>query len=322
MQIDKIQFKINKFSTKNSIKNLQVGVYKDGEIFRLSNSGNISHQAFELASITKVFTGCAIMIAIEENKISLNTTLEQILSNKFEISDSFKSITIEELLTHCSGLPNLPHLFLEKMQTNPTDPYSVLQKDDVFNYLSLQQTLGKKRYCYSNFGYGLLGLILEHIYVFSYADIMTKKIFDPLNMQFSSIGLSSKTENILEQGYSVEGKETTIWQDDVLAGAGSLISTCDDMMLFIKAHFASNSLKNILNTILLPQTKKMAISWHRQGWLGRIAGYKTYLWHNGCTGGYSSYITLSIEKKTAFLILSSKGIIVDELGMDLLHYVS
>lgn len=322
MQIDKIQSRINKFSVKNSIGNLQVGIYKNGEIIRLSNTGDTSHQAFELASITKVFTACAIMIAINENKISLNSTVQKIFLNKFQISDNFKGITIEELLTHCSGLPNLPHLFLEKMETNPIDPYGILEKEDVFNYLSLEQTLGNKTYRYSNFGYGLLGLILEEIYLSSYAEVMNNKVFIPLNMQSSSIGLNNKTENILEQGYDAKNIDTPIWKDDVLSGGGALISTCDDMMLFIKSHFTSNCLSNILNAMLNPKTKDMATGWHRQGWLGRIAGYKTYLWHNGCTGGYSSYMALSVEKKIAFVILSNKGSIVDELGMDLIYYIN
>jgi serine-type D-Ala-D-Ala carboxypeptidase/endopeptidase len=322
MKIEKIQAQIEQFSTKNTIDTIQGAIYKAGQVCYISNKVKEEPFIFEFASVTKIITAFAISLACDEGKLALHTTLKDVFKSKFNVNSTLSDIQIGEILTHASGLPNLPEIFLEVMKGEEVNPYNCLNKQMVFDYLTNYQNLGSKKYQYSNFGYGLLGIILEQIYAMPFEEIIQKNIFQKIGMINSSFNKPGiHNVNKLIQGHSYNNAEAPIWENYTLTGGGGLLSTTEDFIRFLSQYFSENNYSNVLNNMLVIQNKTMAIGWHRQKLLGRLVGMGSYFWHNGVVGGSSSYTAISKKEDTALIVLANKGISIDSLGFEIISYL-
>lgn len=165
-----------------------LAIVKNGEIVRLGTYGfaNLEHDApvradsvFELASLTKPFTASAIMLLVQDGKVSLEDNLAKYIP---DAPDSWRGITVQQLLTHTSGMP---HSFpFEEDPSNPTE----LTTAQMLDSLRAARLIGPgRRGEYSDPGYFLLGLIIERASGTSYADFLQKRVFDPTGMKASSV---------------------------------------------------------------------------------------------------------------------------------------
>src|SRR5215831_7597500 len=107
-----------------------------------------------LASLTKQFTGMAVMMLAEQHKLSYTDSLSKFFP---EFPPYAQKITIRQLLNHTSGMPDYVGLGLERPGLTNQDVLQALVRQD-----SLQFTPGQK-WEYSNSGYVLLGLIIEKV---------------------------------------------------------------------------------------------------------------------------------------------------------------
>ncbi|MBP6432449.1 MAG: serine hydrolase [Ferruginibacter sp.] len=322
MNTSKLTQRLHKYKEKHNIDTIEIGIVENGVITKISTNGNIESNAFQIASITKIFTALIISIAVKEKLLSFNTTIAQIYKQRHSTFGALGNITIHELLTHCSGLPRIPAELMNIMKHDLNNPYNLISKDDVWQYLLSNPTIGVKKYSYSNFGYGLLSIIIEDVYSQSYNTILKSKIFDVLHMDSSSINPQQNNSKLIIQGYNNLNVHTPVWQDNALSGAGAMISTLDDFIKFINAHFVANPLNEILASQFVVQSKQMCLGWHRQGFLGRLSGLGKYMWHNGTVGGYSSYAAINLVKQKGLIILANKGLIIDDLGYLALSYLN
>lgn len=71
--------------------------------------------------------------------------------------------------------------------------------------------------------------------------------------------------------------------------------------------------------MVLPNTKKMGIGWHKQGWLNWLGGVKDYYWHNGMVGGYYSYAAINSNARKGIILLSNKGVALDIYSLEFLQ---
>lgn len=110
-QEDKTDIAIKEIIQKNNIIGLQLAVIKNNKIVKTGNYGlsNIQNSVlvddetvFSINSITKSFTGVAVMQLVENKKLNLEDPISKYLD---ELPDTWKSITIKQLATHTSGLP-------------------------------------------------------------------------------------------------------------------------------------------------------------------------------------------------------------------------
>ncbi len=241
---------------------------------------------FQLASITKQFTGVAIMMLVEQGKFSLRDPLSKFISD----FPRGNEITIHHLLNHSSGIKsytNLPE-FRTKTRMDMT-PEEIIQ---FFKNLPLEFNPGEK-YGYSNSGYLLLGFIIEQLSGMSYGDFIQKNIFDKLGMKHSYYADSYKIIPNRASGYQLyEGKyENAEYMSTTIPyAAGSLMSTIDDMFLWSKA---------IRNNLLISESsKRIAFTNHRltngkptnygYGWaINEIAGIST-IEHAGGINGFTT----------------------------------
>lgn len=199
----------------NRIVGLSVGIVKDGKLFFNKGYGYTSvdslykvteNTVFHTASITKVFTASAIMQFVERGEIKLNDRLTDHLPD-FKMKDErYKQISIENLLSHSSGLP-----WEHKFKDSPNDSTALELfvadlKDSKLNFSPGEKFDGTT---YSNVGYSILGLIIQRKSGMPYEKYIKKYILAPCQMNNSyfnhkQINREVKAEPIILSGKSKE----------------------------------------------------------------------------------------------------------------------
>ncbi|MFT3796616.1 serine hydrolase [Flavobacterium sp.] len=239
-----------------------------------------------LASITKQFTSVAILLLMEQGKLSLQDPLSKYIADYPRGND----ITIHHLLNHTSGITsftNLPDFGSKKR--NDMSPEEII---DSFKNLPLEFEPGQ-RYAYSNSGYVLLGYLIEKIAGMPYADFIQQFIFDPLGMKNSQYDQHDKLipnrVNGYQPGDSGFQNPEYISMGTVYA-AGALLSTVDDLFLWSKAIHH--------NTLISEKSKQLAFTNHSlkngkhtnygYGWaINELAG-ATSIEHTGGIDGFTT----------------------------------
>lgn len=141
--------------------------------------------SFPTASGGKFFVAIGIMKLIEENKLSLDTKIGDVLS--FDLHQIDKNVTIKELLTHTSGIPNYfdesIHQDYSQLWTDFPN-YKIRTSKDLlplFIHKPMEFTHGD-HFSYNDSGFVLLGIIIEEITKRSFDEYLNEIIFKPLRM--------------------------------------------------------------------------------------------------------------------------------------------
>jgi D-alanyl-D-alanine carboxypeptidase len=153
---------------------------------------------FNLASMNKMFTGIAIAQLAEKNKLSYTDKVVKYLPNLPE--KIFGNITIEQLLTHTSGTGDF------HMMSNFTEIKDTAKTIDSYVALGINEPLlfepGAK-FEYSNYGYILLGAVIEKVSKTSYFDYVKSNIFSIAGMKNTDSYESDKTNENMAIGYAM-----------------------------------------------------------------------------------------------------------------------
>ena len=295
-----------------------------GEAVEIRAAGRASTDAvFEVGSVTKVFTALTLARLTVAGMTGLDEPLADLLPPGAQVPsrDGIK-ITLRHLATHTSGLPRLPTGMLLQALLHPAtpDPYAGCTTDRLLQSLArtrLGATPGR-RFRYSNFGAGLRGLALAYRAGTDYETLIAREIGAPLGL--TDTGVTVPPGRLI-QGHTGRGRPTPPWNLADLAGAGGLRSTAADMVTFLRAQLAGESDP----AIRLTREVKHRINpfaWAHLGWMGRRLharqGGHLQLWHNGGTGGFSSFVGFDPEKSVAVVALSSTQRPVDGPASDLL----
>lgn len=259
---------------------------------------------FELGSITKQFTAAAILMLAERGQISLSDDVTKYLP---DYPTHGRTITIEHLLTHTSGIPSYTGLpeWLPKMREDVT-PQQII---DLFKDKPLEFEPGE-RWLYNNSGYILLGAILEKLTGKTYEDFVEQEIFKPLGMARSAYGSNSEIVPGRVEGY--DQAENGYRRTGYLSmthpyAAGSLISNVDDMARWDEALSSAKllkpaSLERMFTPVNLRSGKSTAYAY---GWaIGEYAGRKV-IEHGGDINGFTTDILRVPEARLLVVILSN-----------------
>ena len=177
---------------KRRIPGLALAVVRNGTVVKMKGYGlaNLDHDVpvtpdtvFELASVTKQFTAAAVMTLVEEGKVQLD---DPILWHLPQGPATWSAITVRHLLTHTSGLPGLEENFKALWPGGPRLYYSTAQLFNAATKDPLSFPAGE-RFRYSDVGYFLLGMIIEHVSGQRYADFLDERFFRPLGMTSTSV---------------------------------------------------------------------------------------------------------------------------------------
>jgi len=171
----------------------------------------------------------------------------------------------------------------------------------MFSYLKhfkIKQPTGKK-YDYSNFGAGLLGILLERIYHKSYQDLISKYIIEPSKLTETDFIVSNATK--IAQGYNEQHQPVAPWNFLAMQGAGALKSSAFDLLTYSKLQLVD--LNKSLNAAI-KLTHRVTFD---DG--TNVVG----------TGGYRSMICVDAEKQLTVVVLTNNATTGDSLGIELIE---
>ncbi|MCD6064791.1 MAG: beta-lactamase, partial [Flavipsychrobacter sp.] len=246
-----IEAEVEKAMRGGLFPGLVVGIYKDGVVF-IKGYGTVNKEAaeipdattaFQIGSISKVFTASLLQSLCDEGVVAMDATLGELIGNLMALSPSVQSVTLRQLVTHTSGFARIPKSIGARVTSMAGDadpllnPYSYLEPQAVFEYLaSADDMRAPGRFEYSNFGMGLLGHVLEIVAGEPYEKLVAEKVLAPLGMDNTAITPTPEIQARLAQAYNAKGVPTDVWTFASLAGAGAFYSNAEDMMKFIQAN--------------------------------------------------------------------------------------
>jgi len=284
----------------------------------------------EIGSITKVFTGLLLAIAVVRREVTLDTPVRELLPTGTTVpSRDGMEITLEHLTTHRSGLPRSPVGFRTEVQTvllGRGNPYSEITDERLLEFVArteLRRTPGTGRIAYSNVGGGLLGLALVYrAGVSSFVELVRQRICEPLAMARTTV-LEEAGVDQLATGYTARGQPVEHWTLTGLAGAGALISSAMDMLRFLTAQLKPES-SALGEAIKLGQTERYG---GRRfgiglGWIRMPGRSGMTLWHNGGTGGFRSFAGIVPERSFGVVMLANNRRSCDRAAVRLLSELS
>ena len=294
---------------------------------------------FEIGSITKVFTALWLATEVVDGKLALDDPLCQLSP---ACGNLHPALTLRHLVTHTSGLPRMPTNAKSSYRADKQNPYAAYDRNCLREYLAGYAggpgagSFG--RISYSNLGAGLLGYILAERAGVSYERAISETICKPLGMFDTTVTLSEAQKKRLAPALTSKGNITKNWELNALAGAGALRSTVNDMMTFLEANLCAPD--SVLGpAITLTHVERMQNSpapklaltieawlnkWYPKasrpslealrggiglGWfLGPTPQTDQMLhWHNGGTGGYTSYAGFNKDKGAGVVVLANDG---------------
>ncbi|SRR5579871_2181126 len=261
---------------------------------------NDTNTAFQIGSLTKQFTAAIILQLQEQHKISLQDKLSKYIPD-YPHGDS---ITIENLLTHTSGIYNYTNDedFMKNKSSNPLKPDSLIA---LFKNKPLDFSPGTK-YNYSNSGYVLLGYIIEKITGKSYFTIIEENIFKPLGMTRSGFDFKKLKNQNKATGYfrvnPEKAEAAAIIDSSVSYAAGSIYTTVGDLYKWDRALYT----RKIMHDSSLQKAFTPFISNYGYGWVIDSAYGKKVVMHEGGIPGFASFIARIPTDRICIILLDNK----------------
>jgi len=306
----KIDQYINAEMQRQQIPGLSLAVVRDGKIAILKSYGlaNVEHQVsvkpetvFQSGSIAKQFTAAAVMILVEEGKISLDDKISKYFA---DAPDAWRNITVRHLLNHTSGMGDYPpEVDLRRDYTE--DEYLAFVKKSPLVYET-----GAK-WDYSNIGYVTLGALVRKVTGKFYGDFLQERIFKPLGMKTARVISESDIVPNRAAGYRlVEGElknQEWVSPSTNTTADGSLYFTILDLAKWDAALYTDKPLKqSSLAQMWTPakliggKTKDYGFGWHTTK-----IGNRRIIHHGGAWQGFKSYIVRFPDDKLTIIFLAN-----------------
>ena len=263
---------------------------------------------FRIASVTKTFTATAILQLAQQGLIDLHVPVSRYLpDDRFTFLED-EPFTVHQLLTHTAGI-DFTDIGDAAIRPEDVVPLETFVRNHIPDIVHKPGSV----HSYSNFGYTILGYIIQHISGISYEEYILKHILEPLDMNSSSMTqpLGEPFRSNLSNGHKLDDGFVSIPRDytNTVPGGG-LISTAHDMSRYLMMHLQGGELDSavILNPeyhyLLTTQqygsknTKYgICYSFLENGWTGRRS-----LEHTGGQLGFLSLFVLIPETGTGLFI--------------------
>jgi CubicO group peptidase (beta-lactamase class C family) len=251
---------------------------------------------FHIASMTKQFTAVAILQLVGQGKVKLDDPLSKYVPG----FRGAEAITVEQLLTHTSGI----------MSYNDVRGYLATIRDDRTPMELVGGIRGEKpnfapgeRYLYSNSGYLFLGIIIEKVSGMKYADYMQANLFTPLGLKHTAVVDPDRITMGRAKGYEI-GPDKVLRNAGYISmtqpyAAGSIESNVDDLARWNQLLLEGKVIdKELLDRAWTPsRTKDGTPTGYGYGWkVGDEAGLRVVA-HGGGITGFVSYGILVPERK-------------------------
>jgi D-alanyl-D-alanine-carboxypeptidase/D-alanyl-D-alanine-endopeptidase len=305
---------------KNKHVSLSIGVINRGktQIFSFGamdlagTRPTLPNTIYEIASVTKTFTGILLAHALIEKKIFLDDNVCKYLPQLGNLAYSGIAVSIRNLASHTAGLPK----FVPDMPKG-LSPAQIMDKYDHFTesqFLSLMQkvkldAIPGSKFNYSNADAQLIGIILEKVYHLGYSELLKKYITDPLHMRDTKLSISRPNQTRFPDGYNPAGDampRLTWWRQ--LPAAGYLKSTTSDMLKYLQLNLNGKDLTIKLAHQSIYQIDEEGADGIGLFWFNKTIGNGLKeIYHAGGSFGSTSYCALCSDRKTGVVILCNNS---------------
>lgn len=231
------------------VPGLAVGIVQDGQLVYARGFGRLAmsrpgkpitpRALFHMASVTKPFVATAIMQLVEQGKVDLDAPVVKYLPY-FRLDDPrYRSITVRQMLTHTSGMPDVEDYEWNKPQ------YDDGALERYVRSLTSQKLLWEPgtRYAYSNMAFDVLGDLIAKVSGMSFEDYVAAHILKPLKMDSSTLLRRQADPALVVAGYTrpkTGGGDLVpipAYPDNRIHGpSGNLLSSVVDMSRWARAN--------------------------------------------------------------------------------------
>ena len=277
---------------------------------------NTTGTKFMIGSISKPLTAMLMLIQVQKGLINLDKTIADYLP-EFTGKPAAR-ITIRQLLTHTSGMPNYDIIkdFFPRIsrQHFEREEYTRIYMDSALSFEP------GTRYFYSSWGYFTLGYIMERVTGRSYSQLMKQDIFDKLGMNNSGSYYHTQVVSKRASGYDyvLGGYSSADFRDQSnTMGTGDIYSTVEDLFKF---HLAISNYtlinKKLTDEMLTPGIKPADYGY---GWFNKNYKYTDTdsvpaNFHLGMTEGFISFM-LRIPSTNSMTVILCNSSPTDFFGI-------
>jgi D-alanyl-D-alanine-carboxypeptidase/D-alanyl-D-alanine-endopeptidase len=251
---------------------------------------------FEIGSVTKTMTATVLAGLVHEGLLDLDDTVDRWLS-----AGPNGHITVRELATHTSGLPAIGPNFRDGRTIDTSNPWHGYGFAQAEAGLTEATPKPDHPWAYSNFGYQLLGLILERVSGLDYPSLINERLLTPLGMTHSGVG--QRGEGTALTGHA-GGREVRQW--DQPWGAGGVEATIEDLARYARACLFPPA-TSVGEAIRIAGTPVLRVSDDAEQALGWVVRGEVRE-HSGGTGGFSACVTTDRGRGRAVAVLVSNQV--------------
>ena len=267
---------------------------------------NTLNAKFRIGSLTKQFTAACILLLQERGRLKVHDPISRYLSSLPEV---WQAITIHQLLTHTSGIPNYTSSpeFAKLRRTGATPQQMIALVADK----PLDFKPGTK-WSYSNTGYILLGMIIEKASGQAYNDFLKKSILDPLGMTNSGYDRAADVVKERASGYQIRDgliENADFIDMSVPYAAGDIYSSVEDMYRWNEALtengklLSADSLKQMFTEY--PEATHEGQHYGYGVVISRLKFGRLLYYHGGGVEGFSSSIQRYPNDRVSIVVLSN-----------------
>ncbi|MES3023676.1 MAG: serine hydrolase domain-containing protein [Pseudomonadota bacterium] len=247
---------------------------------------------FRIGSTTKLFTATAVMLLVEEGKLSLDAPITRYISGA---PRHWEAVTIEHLLIHTSGIPNLS-MDSGYWRTTARIDHTLEELIAPVRARPLDFVPGTK-FAYNNTGFNLLGMVIEKVSGIDYFAFVDQRIVKPLGLKYTRESNDKQLIPGLVTGY--RNGPTPAWPlaNSNLHAAGGLVSTVDDLATFMLSLQGGKivppaSVKRMNTSYVLPSG--VATGYGLGTWVRTVNG-KRLVGHGGYIFNFYSQLEMDID---------------------------
>lgn len=297
--------------TRDELFSGDVLIARDGEIVTQHAYGpanwrrhlpNTLGTAFRIGSITKQFTALAILLLQQWGKLRIG---DRICSYIPRCPKTWRAITIYELLTHTSGIPDRFN-DSDYNTTRHATPAELLRR---FRDRPLNFAPGTN-WAYSNAGYGVLGYIISRASGHSYTSFLQRYVFRPLHLRDTGVGPKGPPLSRQAVGYQSWGVPAPYINLSTAYAFADVISTVDDLYTWDQALFSDSFLpRRATRAMFAPHVEAHSANGYvfHYGYAWFIEREENHLIidHPGLINGFASVNEYLPDDKVTIIVLSN-----------------
>jgi CubicO group peptidase (beta-lactamase class C family) len=263
---------------------------------------NTTQTRFEIGSLTKQFTATAILHLVEAAKLRLDVPISTYIP---DLPNAWSRITVHQLLTHTSGIPNTA-----KLSDYPQGLHHQYSPEELIGLVRdrpLDYEPGAK-WKYSNTDYYLLGYLIERLSAESYATYLQQHLFGPLSMTDTGYNsyvtiLARRANGYVREGGQLQNAERP--DPSIPYSAGAVYSTVEDLFKWDEALYADTIIKRASQDKMF-SSYKGGSEGYGYGWFLTSKDGRQKQYHEGSTFGFGSFIARYPSDHLLVVVLSNQ----------------